>query len=137
VIVVVTGSRSIKDAAAVGQALVDAITGPVGGWGAVAEVTELWHGGAAGVDRLAAAWAVDHGIRAVPWEVTDAEWQADRRLAGKRRNYRMVKAASEDRRRAIVIGVWDWTSGGTSHALACAGAFGMPVFVRAVRPRTR
>lgn len=132
-IVVVTGSRSIKDKAAIGRILIEAITGPIGGWSTLADVVELWHGNAAGVDRLAAAWAEENGIKPVPWRVTDAEWEADRRLAGKRRNYRMVKAAHDDPRHAIVVGVWDWVSNGTSHATNCGLVFDMPVYVKTVR----
>lgn len=133
-IVVVTGSRSIADKAAIGRIIKEAVTGPVGGWGTLADVVELWHGDCPkGVDRLAAAWAEEHGIKVVPWPVTEAEWEASKYLAGKRRNYRMVKAASKDPRHAIVVGVWDWVSGGTSHAIACASACGLPVYTGALR----
>ena len=133
-IVVITGSRSITDKAAIGRIIVEAVTGPVGGYSKLADVEELWHGDCPkGVDRLAAAWAEQNGIKPVPWGVTDAEWEANRYLAGKRRNYRMVKAANNDPRHAIVVGVWDWVSGGTSHATTCAQAFDMPVYVRAIR----
>ena len=132
-IVVVTGSRSIADPDAVAKAIESAVTGPMGAYGTIDAVREVWHGGAKGADTLAAEWAASHGVTACAFVVTTAEWKADKFLAGKRRNYRMMRAASKDGRQVVVVAVWDGLSGGTAHAIGWAVALGLPVYVEHVR----
>ena len=132
-IVVVTGSRSIADPDAVAKAIESAVTGPLGAYGTIAEVAELWHGGAKGVDRLSESWAMDRNIKARCWPVSPKEWDERPKTAGKRRNYRMMKAAHADGRCVIVVAVWDGLSGGTAHAIGWAVALGLPVYVEHVR----
>ena len=132
-IVVVTGSRSIADPDAVAKAIESAVTGPMGAYGTLAEVAEVWHGGARGVDSMAAAWAIERNIGVRRWEVTPKEWADHPKTAGKRRNYRMMKAAHADGRCVIVVAVWDGLSGGTAHAIGWAVALGLSVYVHHVR----
>lgn len=131
--VIITGSRSIRDPAIVAKAIEAAVTGPWGAYGTIAEVTELWHGGAKGVDILAAEWARSRGITARAFGVTPAEWEASRFLAGKRRNYRMMREAAKDGRHAVVVAVYDCVSGGTSNAVTFAAHFQLPVYVELVK----
>lgn len=132
-IVVVTGSRSITDPDVVAKAIESAITGPLGAYGLVSEVAELWHGGARGVDAMADLWASEQKITVRRWEVSSKEWTEHPKTAGKRRNYRMMKAAKDDPRCVVVVAVWDGLSGGTAHAIGWAVAFGLPVHVEHVR----
>lgn len=128
-IVVITGSRDGVDLSAIGPAVEAAVTGPLGGYGALSEVEELWHGDARGVDRAAAGWAAGVGITPRPWPATEAEWKRDPRLAGKRRNWRMLAAAKATGKHVVVVAVWDGLSGGTAHAIGWAVAMGLPVAV--------
>ena len=136
-IVVVTGSRSITDPDAVARAIEAAVTGPLGAYGLVSEVAELWHGGARGVDSTAEAWATDRGVKVRLWPVSAKEWEDHPKTAGKRRNYRMIKAAHADGRCVLVVAVWDGISGGTAHAIGWAVAMGLPVHVEHVRAEVR
>lgn len=55
--------------------------------------TELIHGGAAGVDRLAGLWAKRHGV---PVHVYEADWNSFGRGAGPIRNQRMLDDGKPD-----------------------------------------
>lgn len=136
-IVVVTGSRSITDPDAVARAIEAAVTGPLGAYGLVSEVAELWHGGARGVDSMAEAWATDRGVKVRRWFVSAKEWEDHPKMAGKHRNYRMMKAADADGRYVLVVAVWDGISGGTAHAIGWAAALGLPVYVEHVRAEVK
>jgi hypothetical protein len=137
VIVVVTGSRSIADPDAVARAIEAAVTGPLGAYGTLAEVAELWHGGARGADSMAEAWATGRGVKVQRWPVSAKEWEDHPKTAGKRRNYRMMKAADADGRCVLVVAVWDGISGGTAHAIGWAAALGLPVYVEHVRAEVK
>jgi Rieske Fe-S protein len=132
-IVVVTGSRSIADPDAVAKAIESAVTGPMGAYGTIAEVAEVWHGGARGVDAMADDWAGVENLTIRRFPVSSKEWTEYPKTAGKRRNYRMMKAAKEDPRCVVVVAVWDGVSGGTAHAIGWAVALGLPVYVEHVR----
>lgn len=79
--VLVCGGRDFRDWQAVHAALDD--LGP----------TVLIEGGAAGADRLARCWAVEHGVPVVTYA---ADWQAHGRSAGPRRNQFMLEDGKPD-----------------------------------------
>lgn len=77
-------------------------------------------GGARGVDYAADQAALRNGLG---FEVHKAEWDKEGKIAGKLRNYRIVKRADR------VVAFWDGMSTGTSHAVTVAVALGVPVQV--------
>jgi len=110
---VVTGSRDWTDRACVEEALRRL---PVG---------RLAHGGARGLDAIAAEMATELG-----WEVVayPADWSRGKR-AGSERNVRMVDAERPD----IVLAFPLPQSRGTWHCARYAHSLGVPVFVRLQR----
>jgi YspA, cpYpsA-related SLOG family len=99
VILLVTGSRSIKDASAV-AAVLDALP---------FTVAKLVHGGAIGVDTLAGRWAASKGI---PVKIVRPDFRAwpvarYRYKAYGVRDREMVDMADE------VVAIWDGYSSGT------------------------
>lgn len=84
-------------------------------------ITCLIEGGAAGVDRLARAWAQERGIDVI---TVDAEWRKCGRAAGPRRNRAMIREHAPDG----VIVVWDGRSPGSASLVREARRAGVPVF---------
>lgn len=84
------------------------------------EGTTVVSGGARGVDICAETVALDRGL---PTEVHKADWEVDGKLAGKLRNFRIVKRADQ------VVAFWDGMSPGTAHAVTVAVALKVPVEV--------
>lgn len=125
---VVTGSRSLTDRALVWAAL-DAVLdlSAVITWDG--EPAGLIHGGAEGVDRLAALWAGARGwpTHAIPYARGKAPG-VEPRLWGKRRNQLMLDLARA-RGGVVVLAVWDGWSGGTADCIARARALDLAVFV--------
>lgn len=83
------------------------------------------HGGARGVDTVAAAWAYSKGYAV---EAYPAEWDKYGRSAGYRRNAEMVGKATA----AIVV--WDGESKGTKHTIDLLTEAKLP-YVLVVIPR--
>lgn len=80
--VIVAGTRTVTDAALVAAVLERAQAV----WGE--RITEVIHGGAAGVDELAMRWADAHGIPSTEYV---ALWRTEGRSAGPKRNTRMLR----------------------------------------------
>lgn len=108
--VLVCGSRTIDDPAAISQAIEKSGLHP----------THIISGGARGVDRLAEEYAAENGVEFIEYL---ADWDKYGKRAGFIRNYAMVGAAD------AVIAVWDGTSSGTKHSIELARSSGKPVFV--------
>lgn len=112
--VVICGSRYLPEDAAglemVGRAVDDS------GF----EVTEVVSGGAPGADRLGERWARGRGL---PVRVFPADWKAEGRSAGPRRNGRMAAYAD------AVVALPRGESRGTRDMVAQARAKGLSVFV--------
>lgn len=113
--VVIAGSRGIKDAARVSDAV------------AFAElpVTEVVSGAARGVDALGEEWAAARGI---PVRRFPANWRAHGLRAGRMRNLEMAEYAD------ALVAVWDGRSAGTKHMIEAMQARGKPTFVYRVIP---
>lgn len=81
-------------------------------------MSELIHGGARGADALADAWARRQGF---PVTVFPADWKAEGRAAGPRRNQRML---DEGKPQAVIA----FAGGrGTADMIQRAKAAGIPV----------
>lgn len=94
----VTGSRSIRDARIVTYALEQTAQD--------LDIVLLYHGDAKGVDRLAGAWADAHGIPVQVDHAADGKYyQRDRRLVDR-----------ADR----VVAIWDGRSNGTRYTMEYA-----------------
>lgn len=98
--VVVTGSRSISDREYIAECLRTA-------WREMGPFAVLHHGGAQGVDRIAAE-IVAPKVRVQEWP---ADWDTQGKAAGYLRNARMLDGANPD----YVIVIWDGESNGTEH----------------------
>ncbi len=85
-------------------------------------VTEIFSGGAGGVDSLAEEYALNNSIKLTRYPVHDFEWAAGRD-AGYRRNEAMVAEAQ------ALIAIWDGRSKGTAHVIKHAKAAGLLVYV--------
>ena len=127
--VVIAGSRSLEDYAAVAAAL-DALLRPEKG------LFEVVHGGAGGVDTWAGQWAHERGlpvtVMPAPWHVLQGPYLMRRTnraghvfnaSAGLDRNLHMAAYASR------VIALWDGKSRGTRHMIILAKLLGRPVTV--------
>ena len=127
--VVIAGSRSLKDYAAVAAAL-DTLLRPEKG------AFEVVHGGAGGVDTWAGRWAHERGlpvtVMPAPWHVlqgphvmrrTNRAGHVFNASAGLDRNLHMATYASR------VIALWDGKSRGTQHMITLAKLLGRPVTV--------
>ncbi|MCE0536606.1 DUF2493 domain-containing protein [Kineosporia rhizophila] len=117
--VLVTGSRSWRDAEAIVAALTDVRARLAPGQDLV-----LVHGAAAGVDSIADAWA--QGRRAsgdahVLSEAHPADWRAHGRSAGPRRNTAMVSAGAD-----VCLSFNYNNSRGTEHCTDLAERAGIP-----------
>jgi hypothetical protein len=133
--ILVSGSRGITSDLAVRQALFSMLREALGDApeGPLADderyirqcIKRLLHGGARGVDTLAANWARAIGLdqeNIVKVEPSYSDFDA--LLAPKFRNMNTTYEADR------VFVVWDGLSGGTAHTIAWATAFGKPVHMR-------
>lgn len=82
-------------------------------------VEEILHGGAAGVDTQAGAFAREAGLKETVHRPNYEENPP--LLAPKLRNAQMVREAD------AVLAIWDGFSGGTAHAIATAARLGKPL----------
>lgn len=82
------------------------------------EILALAHGGAAGADSLAGAWARERGVQEV---VFPANWRKFGRRAGPLRNIAMLQAANPSLLVAMPGG------SGTAHCSSAASRMGIPV----------
>ena len=127
--VVIAGSRSLKDYAAVAAAL-DTLLRPEKG------AFEVVHGGAGGVDTWAGRWAHERGlpvtVMPAPWHMLQGPHVARRTnraghvfnaSAGLDRNLHMAVYGSR------VIALWDGKSRGTRHMITLAKLLGRSVTV--------
>lgn len=111
--VLVCGSRSITDFATVVTVLHQA---PF-------DYTEIIHGGAIGVDRLAEQIAKTSQI---PTKVYLPDWNTHGKSAGIKRNIEMVEACD------AVIAIWDGKSKGTKFTIDYAKKKGKEVFIKQI-----
>lgn len=107
---VIAGSRTINDSLLVEQAILKS------GF----RITEVFSGGARGVDQLGEAWARRNGV---PVRHFPADWERYGKRAGFLRNEEMA-----DRAEAL-IAVWDFKSPGTRHMIEIVKRKGLRVFV--------
>lgn len=113
---IIAGSRSITDEAA----LLDALRA----CGFEALITEVFSGGARGVDALGEAWAAKRGLtirRFVP------DWASAPRHAGLLRNVEMAAQAD------ALIALWDGASRGTAHMIQTAHQHKLRVYVHKIQ----
>jgi hypothetical protein len=116
--VVVAGSRSITDYKLVARAIEESQF----------VITELIHGGARGVDRLAKVYAIEHHI---PERAVIPDWEPGGvfdRSARMKRNYKMLMDAE------ALIAIWDGKSFGTKNSIDSARLMNLPTYV--AMPRT-
>lgn len=110
-VIVITGSRSWTNRAAIENALRPFVE----------EHPLVIHGGAYGADQIAGE--VAHAL-GMPVEVMPAEWDKHGRSAGPRRNIAML-----DRRPDVVLAFWDGESSGTLQCMEEAARRGIRVIV--------
>lgn len=113
--VIISGTRTIKDAALLEKAIADS------GY----TITRVIHGGARGVDTLAAQWASAHRV---PTSVYLADWDGHGKAAGPIRNGDMLKDAD------ALVAVWDGASPGTANMIRQAMNAGLRTYVHRVDP---
>lgn len=107
---IIAGSRGITDPEVIATAV--AASGFV--------VTEVYSGGAHGVDTAGETWAKSQNI---PVRVFPADWETFGKRAGMLRNETMASQADQ------LIAIWDGKSPGTKHMIAIAEEYGVPTFV--------
>lgn len=107
--VIIAGSRTIKDAKVVWDAI------RLSGF----HITEVVCGCADGVDKLGEAWAIYNQI---PVARFPADWGKHGRAAGPIRNAQMAEYAD------ALICVWDGVSRGSRSMIRLARKAGIPVF---------
>lgn len=76
------------------------------------------HGNAIGADTYSKEWALSRGLKHKPYTVSDAEWRANKKGAGKDRNIRMLETEKEQGLSAYLISFPG--AGGTSHCTQAA-----------------
>lgn len=86
------------------------------------------HGGAQGVDRIAAAWAL---VRARGATLYPADWETYGKRAGVIRNIEMLESRPVP---DLVLAFWDGSSRGTMHTIAEAQARGIKTEVIPITP---
>ena len=90
----------------------------------------LIHGAAKGADSLAAEWAKERGIEALPFPVTAEDWNRHGRNAGPMRNQTMLDKGTPE---AVVA----FPGGrGTAHMVRIAEQAGLPVWQPTRHPRS-
>lgn len=109
----ITGSRSIQECAVLLAVL------------ELLPITELIHGGATGVDQLAAAWAINKGIKVTEIKPDYTIYGAG---ATHVRNAEIVKRADK------VLACWDGESKGTASTIKKAEANGKLLKVITYKP---
>lgn len=114
--VIVAGSRSILSGRAVGEAIL------ASGF----HVEELVSGNAAGVDRIAEAWARTRGIKVTRFPVGRDDWRRLGPSAGPIRNRRMASYVGPG---GGLVAVWDCKSRGTLDMIRVARDVGLEVYV--------
>jgi hypothetical protein len=86
---------------------------------------EVVSGCARGPDTMGAGWARRRGVAV---KEMPADWDAEGKAAGFRRNTRMAEYA-KDGERSLLVAFWDGQSRGTRHVLAEAERLGLEVRV--------
>lgn len=109
--VAVVGSRDFPDPAATVEYFLSTLPHDV----------VIISGDARGIDRAAAAWA-EANLAHRPI-VVRPDWNGYGKLAGKHRNWDIVRQADR------VIAFWDGTSNGTAHSIAAAVRYQKPVTI--------
>lgn len=107
---IIAGSRTINDSLLIEQAILKS------GF----RITEVFSGGARGVDQLGDAWARRNGV---PVRRFPADWERYGKRAGFLRNEEMADRAEG------LIAVWDGRSPGTKHMIEIAKRRGLKVFI--------
>lgn len=82
-------------------------------------------GGAKGADELGRLWAISRGLKS---HEAPARWNTEGNLAGKKRNWRMAKLATANKRPLLVV-CWDGMSPGTAHMVAAASSINMQTII--------
>lgn len=108
--VIIAGTRTIKDAALLEKAIEES------GFA----ITHVIHGGAKGVDTLAAQWA---SAKRIPTSVYLADWTGYGKAAGPIRNGDMLKEAD------ALVAVWNGESPGTANMIRQAMNAGLRTYV--------
>lgn len=112
--VIITGSRTITDYAAVVEAIESSP------W--YGSIGTVYVGDVRGVDKLALRWCKENGIT---YYIFRAEWEEYGKSAGPERNRDMIRFGGE-----AVIALWDGESKGTRNMLWEAEKAGIPCHVR-------
>ena len=115
---IVAGCRTITDEAVVAEAIERWVADH-------GEPTEVVHGDAKGVDRLAGQWAHRNKVPGVKFP---ADWNRFGRRAGPVRNSLMAGYAD------ALLAIWDGKSRGTANMIRQAKERGLVVEVRRVAP---
>lgn len=89
------------------------------------QITEVFSGGARGVDIAGENWAIAQGI---PVRSFPADWETFGKRAGMLRNEEMASQAEQ------LIAIWDGKSPGTKHMITIADEYGVPTFVYMAKP---
>lgn len=110
--VAIIGSRSLTDIN------LDSIVNESG-----FNISEVFSGGAKGVDTLAEYWATKKGISL---HVLKADWNKYGRSAGMIRNKEVARLVD------AVIAIWDGSSKGTKQMIEYSRGIGLPVFVKII-----
>ncbi|CAB4162888.1 Mycobacteriophage D29, Gp61 [uncultured Caudovirales phage] len=111
--IVIAGSRTIKDSAAVAKAIERSKF----------EITEVVCGMATGVDKIGQQWGIMHGI---PVKEFPADWDKYGNSAGPIRNRKMAEYADA----AIII--WDGSSPGSRNMIKEIKKLDKPYFIDVV-----
>lgn len=80
-------------------------------------------GGAKGADSVGKKWAIGKGLNHTEFP---AIWRGGNKLAGKERNWRMVKCLINSKR-PLLVTAWDSMSPGTAHMVAACTMLKIPV----------
>ena len=112
--VIVAGSREIRDRETVGKAM-DA---------APFEINTLIHGGAKGVDTIAAKLTEIKRFENIEVEEYEADWASYGDAAGPKRNREMAKEAD------ALIAVWDGESSGTRSMIREAIKHNLDIYIK-------
>lgn len=120
-VVLVTGSRNLKDPRPVRAALTDT-------WQRIGGPITVLHGNAPGVDFHAKQWALEHRPAGIRMISIPAEWDLYGRAAGPKRNTRMVQTPGIVRVLAFPMG----RSPGTRDCIRQARAAGLHVIIHEI-----
>lgn len=120
--IIIAGSRTITDYSQLALAIMGAIKA---GIITANQSFEIIHGGAIGVDMLAARYANDYNYK--PIEMKPQYLHKNDRGAPLRRNQDMGNYGD------VLVAIWDGTSPGTRHIINYMNSLGKPVHVHIVR----